>query len=154
MTRITAGSHLTTSSASPGYNIDMGSIGNGTSQRKTDGYSIEDHPLGEARPLKVICIGAGATGLNLAYRTKRHLKNVDLLVYEKNKSIGGTWFENKYPGIAVSTREGGAKGCDSTAKCHGDTLMILHSFEGSPKDCIDFRVGFTEQLSAEILTIR
>ncbi|KAH0835158.1 hypothetical protein AYO21_10319 [Fonsecaea monophora] len=65
-----------------------------------DSYQIEEYPLGEARSLKVICIGAGATGLNLVYRARRHLKNIDLTVYEKNSSIGGTWFENVYPGCA------------------------------------------------------
>ena len=30
----------------------------------------------------------------------RRLKNVELQIYDKNEEIGGTWFENTYPGIA------------------------------------------------------
>lgn len=64
------------------------------------GYLIEDHILGDARFMKVICIGAGPAGLNLAYQVRRHLQNTQLTIYEKNSSLGGTWFENKYPGCA------------------------------------------------------
>ncbi|RSL83097.1 hypothetical protein CEP51_004722 [Fusarium floridanum] len=67
---------------------------------KHNGFVSEEVPLGEPRRLRVICIGAGATGLNLAYMLPRHLKNIDLLMYEKNEAIGGTWLENRYPGIA------------------------------------------------------
>ncbi|RSM17105.1 hypothetical protein CDV31_003998 [Fusarium ambrosium] len=66
---------------------------------KHNGLASEEVPLGEPRRLRVICIGAGATGLNLAYMLPRHLKNIDLLIYEKNEAIGGTWIENRYPGI-------------------------------------------------------
>jgi len=54
----------------------------------------DDHVLGLARPLRVVCIGAGATGLDVTYKIKKHLRNIDLQVYEKNTSVGGTWFEN------------------------------------------------------------
>lgn len=57
-------------------------------------YTVEENDLGYSRPLRVICIGAGATGLDLAYKTERHLKNFDLQIYEKNPELGGTWFEN------------------------------------------------------------
>ncbi|KAH0276761.1 flavin-binding monooxygenase, partial [Aureobasidium melanogenum] len=52
------------------------------------------------RRLKVVCIGAGASGLLLAYKIQRHFDNFDLVVYEKNADVSGTWFENKYPGCA------------------------------------------------------
>lgn len=32
------------------------------------------------RPIKVICIGAGASGLLLAYKLNKHCKNVELTV--------------------------------------------------------------------------
>lgn len=25
---------------------------------------------------------------------------IDLAIYEKNPDVGGTWFENRYPGVA------------------------------------------------------
>lgn len=61
----------------------------------TEPYAVEEHALGEASRLKVICIGAGFTGLDVAYKFEKHLQNVDLQIYEKNEKIGGTWFENK-----------------------------------------------------------
>ncbi|KIW69502.1 hypothetical protein PV04_05375 [Phialophora macrospora] len=80
----------------------MGSIGGVQSISREHGgsYTIEEHPLNEPRHMRVICIGAGASGLNLAYQMPRHLKNVELVCYEKNSEIGGTWLENRYPGVA------------------------------------------------------
>ncbi|KAL2817581.1 hypothetical protein BJX63DRAFT_429625 [Aspergillus granulosus] len=53
------------------------------------------------RKLRVVCIGAGFAGLTVAYKLKheRPLDYVDLTVYEKNSDVGGTWFENIYPGV-------------------------------------------------------
>ncbi|KAG4253045.1 hypothetical protein FPRO03_14247 [Fusarium proliferatum] len=62
-------------------------------------YIIEEHPLNEPRPIRVIVVGAGAAGINFAYATQKYLRNVSLVIYEKNAAIGGTWLENKYPGI-------------------------------------------------------
>jgi hypothetical protein len=56
------------------------------------------NPIHHARHLKVICIGAGASGLLLAYKLQRSFENFELLVYEKNDAVSGTWYENKYPG--------------------------------------------------------
>ncbi|KAF1949519.1 monooxygenase [Byssothecium circinans] len=52
------------------------------------------------RSIKVICIGAGASGLLLAYKLNKHCSNVELTIYEKNEDIAGTWHENQYPGCA------------------------------------------------------
>ncbi|RKK07518.1 putative sterigmatocystin biosynthesis monooxygenase stcW [Fusarium oxysporum f. sp. cepae] len=62
-------------------------------------YVIEEHPLNEPRPIRIIVVGAGAAGINFAYATQKYLRNVSLVIYEKNAAIGGTWLENKYPGI-------------------------------------------------------
>ncbi|KAF8645042.1 hypothetical protein AX16_008103 [Volvariella volvacea WC 439] len=59
-----------------------------------------NQPIQAERKLRVICIGAGASGLIFAYKLQRSFTNIDLMVYEKNKGIAGTWFENKYPGCA------------------------------------------------------
>ena len=42
----------------------------------------------------------GASGLLAAHKAKRFLKNYELICYEKNPSVGGTWWENRYPGVA------------------------------------------------------
>lgn len=63
-----------------------------------DGYRITEVPLFTKRHLRIVCVGAGAAGLQIAYKAERALENVDLQIYEKNSDIGGTWLENRYPG--------------------------------------------------------
>ena len=70
----------------------------GDSGPRTDDYFRLRKPLYEERPLKVICIGAGASGLLLAYKLQRSFEQFELVLYEKNEAISGTWHENKYPG--------------------------------------------------------
>lgn len=53
-------------------------------------------PVDHARPIKVVCIGAGYSGILAAIRLPQKIKNLDLTIYEKNEDIGGTWFENRY----------------------------------------------------------
>lgn len=50
---------------------------------------------------EVLVIGAGMLGLNAAI----HLKHagIQYTVVDKNPQIGGTWFENRYPGARVDT---------------------------------------------------
>lgn len=52
--------------------------------------------------LRVACIGAGASGLCLAYKMERQLVpgSWELTLFEKNPHFGGTWYENTYPGVA------------------------------------------------------
>ena len=49
----------------------------------------------------VIVVGAGMGGLNAAVQL-RHA-GIDFIVLEKNANVGGTWFENRYPGARVDT---------------------------------------------------
>ena len=50
---------------------------------------------------KVIIIGAGLSGLCAAIKLKE--AGIPFIVYEKNAAVGGTWYENIYPGCAVDT---------------------------------------------------
>jgi len=68
------------------------------SGRDFDGYRVTEQPLYARRKIRVICVGAGATGLQFAYKAERLLKDVELQIYEKNDDVGGTWLENRYPG--------------------------------------------------------
>ncbi|KAI1619258.1 hypothetical protein EDD37DRAFT_217336 [Exophiala viscosa] len=63
---------------------------------------LNDQPLFTPRKLRVVCIGAGYAGLTLIYKLKYKLNvdYIDLQVYEKNHDVGGTWLENRYPGVA------------------------------------------------------
>ncbi|KAF2865692.1 hypothetical protein BDV95DRAFT_506385 [Massariosphaeria phaeospora] len=63
-----------------------------------DGYRISEEPLHAKRHLRIVCVGAGAAGLQIAYKAERALSDIDLQIYEKNSDIGGTWLENRYPG--------------------------------------------------------
>lgn len=55
-------------------------------------------PIHAERHVSVICVGAGASGLLMAYKLQKHFTNYDLTVFEKNPEVSGTWFENRYPG--------------------------------------------------------
>lgn len=55
-------------------------------------------PIHAERHVRIICAGAGASGLLMAYKIQKHFKNFSLNVYEKNPEVAGTWYENKYPG--------------------------------------------------------
>jgi cation diffusion facilitator CzcD-associated flavoprotein CzcO len=79
------------------------SIQNGHSViRETDasGLNIKDQVIENFRPMSVIIIGAGFSGIYLGVRIPELLRNVKLTIYEKNAGVGGTWYENRYPGCA------------------------------------------------------
>ena len=65
-----------------------------------DRSKMADRP---ARPagFKVLVIGAGLTGMAAA--TKLREAGYDYVVIEKNGDVGGTWYENRYPGVGVDT---------------------------------------------------
>jgi hypothetical protein len=57
---------------------------------------IKEEPVYTRRPLKIIAIGAGFSGLTLAHKIQHEHKLedvLDLVIYEKNADVGGTWFE-------------------------------------------------------------
>jgi cation diffusion facilitator CzcD-associated flavoprotein CzcO len=49
------------------------------------------------KPIKVICIGAGISGLCLAYKMEKLLESFQLTIYEKNHDVGGTWLGECIP---------------------------------------------------------
>jgi len=63
-------------------------------------YTILEEPNRVGRPVRVITIGAGASALNFAHDIDTSPLEIQLVMYEKNPELGGTWFENKYPGCA------------------------------------------------------
>lgn len=74
--------------------IRSGDIGPGLGQPGMDA------PIENFRPMSVIIIGAGFSGIYCGVRIPERLRNVKLTIYEKNAGVGGTWFENRYPGCA------------------------------------------------------
>jgi 4-hydroxyacetophenone monooxygenase len=55
--------------------------------------------VGAARNMKVVVIGAGMSGLLTGIRLKQ--AGIAFTIVEKNPDVGGTWFENVYPGCRV-----------------------------------------------------
>ncbi|KAF2447123.1 hypothetical protein P171DRAFT_462358 [Karstenula rhodostoma CBS 690.94] len=64
------------------------------------GFRLHDGPVENFRPIKVIVIGAGYSGIYHSIRIPERLRSVELVVYEKNAGVGGTWYENRYLGCA------------------------------------------------------
>ncbi|CAH0023717.1 unnamed protein product [Clonostachys rhizophaga] len=75
-------------------------MGNAAATNSTGTYKVSETRLGVARSLRVITVGAGAAGLNLAHQIDKHMQNIEHVIYEKNPEVGGTWYENRYPGCA------------------------------------------------------
>ena len=81
--------------------------GNSNNDRSGGEYKIPDityYSL-QNRKIKVLTIGAGVSGILMAYQIQKHCEHVEHVIYEKNEDIGGTWLENRYPGC----------GCDGTS---------------------------------------
>ncbi|KAF1959461.1 hypothetical protein CC80DRAFT_545846 [Byssothecium circinans] len=74
----------------------------------SNGYPSNSIPVNPqatftSRTLRVMCIGAGMSGLTLAHEMKVSpdlQELIDFVIYEKNIDVGGTWFENRYLGVA------------------------------------------------------
>lgn len=63
-------------------------------------YTINEAPLGTRRPIRIVCMGAGYSGLMMGIIVSERMQrdNVDFVIYDRNDDLGGTWLENKYPG--------------------------------------------------------
>ena len=57
--------------------------------------------FGGAADTPVLIIGAGICGLTLSVKLAR--LGIQHTIIEKNADVGGTWFENRYPGCGVDT---------------------------------------------------
>ena len=51
------------------------------------------------RPFRVAVVGAGMSGLVAAHRLRQ--AGISVTIFEKNDDVGGTWWENRYPGCRV-----------------------------------------------------
>jgi 4-hydroxyacetophenone monooxygenase len=59
----------------------------------------DEVPVARRAQHKVLVIGGGMSGVLAAYRLQE--ARIPYIVIEKNASVGGTWFENRYPGARV-----------------------------------------------------
>ncbi|KAF5664960.1 monooxygenase [Fusarium heterosporum] len=61
------------------------------------------------KPIRIIVVGAGISGIQFLKDATTKLLNIDVTVYDKNNEEGGTWTENRYPGyIQFNTTCNGA----------------------------------------------
>ncbi|KAG9244397.1 hypothetical protein BJ878DRAFT_534602 [Calycina marina] len=76
-------------------------VKNGVSH-PNEAYGVLPQYHSKSAKIRVACVGAGASGLCLAYKMGKMLEpgSWDLTLYEKNPHFGGTWYENTYPGVA------------------------------------------------------
>lgn len=52
--------------------------------------------IDKPRPIKVIVLGAGMSGIIAGIFFPRSVQNLELVIYDKNPDLGGTWYEAKY----------------------------------------------------------
>lgn len=54
----------------------------------------------------------------MAYQIQKYTNNVEHVIYEKNPNLGGTWLENRYPGMAICHYEyAGPRLCMTGCAC-------------------------------------
>ncbi|KAI1496944.1 hypothetical protein F5X99DRAFT_47158 [Biscogniauxia marginata] len=86
---------------------------------------LVDRYIDEPRKLRVIVIGAGIAGLIAGVLLPAKVPGIELTIIEKNEDVGGTWFENVYPGVR----------CDIPAH------VYQTSFEPNPQWSEEFAQG-------------
>jgi cation diffusion facilitator CzcD-associated flavoprotein CzcO len=66
-------------------------------------FQLQHQPLGTHRPIRVVCIGAGYSGLMMAIVVEQKMKkhNVDFQIYERENDLGGTWLVNRYVSFSI-----------------------------------------------------
>lgn len=71
----------------------MGSLG----KDAIPSIEVQDQPIGKHRRIRVVCVGAGYSGLMMAVVHTQVMKehNVDFQIYEANEDLGGTWLVNR-----------------------------------------------------------
>ena len=67
--------------------------------RRSIHWEARDAMRGRAAKRRVVVVGAGMSGILAAIRLQE--AGIPYTVIEKNDAVGGTWFENRYPGCRV-----------------------------------------------------
>ncbi|KAH8170329.1 flavin-binding monooxygenase-like domain-containing protein [Sarocladium implicatum] len=60
---------------------------------------LVDRYVDDYRPLRVVVIGAGLAGVLAGALLPAKVPGIELTIFEKNADVGGTWYENRYPGV-------------------------------------------------------
>ncbi len=78
----------------------------------------------------VTVVGTGMGGLNAALQLKR--AGIPFNVFEKNSGVGGTWWENRYPGARV----------DTPSRMYAHVFGVDYSFSSAYCDHVENREYF------------
>jgi cation diffusion facilitator CzcD-associated flavoprotein CzcO len=87
------------------HEVDAKELDSETLEVKTKEYDIPwlDQLAYTPRKLRIVTVGAGFSGLMIAYKFQHRypeLQNfVDHTIYEMRHDLGGTWLVNTYPGV-------------------------------------------------------
>ncbi|KIW84799.1 hypothetical protein Z517_00187 [Fonsecaea pedrosoi CBS 271.37] len=75
---------------------------NGAENGTKSAYQYSSHYMWKPRPIRIIVVGCGVSGIAAVKIFKERFpgKPVELVIYEKNAGVAGTWFENRYPGCS------------------------------------------------------
>ncbi len=82
------------------------------------GQRWDSVPEARRREFHVLVIGAGMSGILAAIRLEQ--AGIPYTVVEKNPAVGGTWYENRYPG------------------CRVDVANHFYSYSFEPNDWVEF----------------
>jgi cation diffusion facilitator CzcD-associated flavoprotein CzcO len=50
--------------------------------------------------IPVVIVGAGESGIAMGYKLKKDLGFDQFRIFDRQSGIGGTWWINRYPGVA------------------------------------------------------
>src|ERR1700749_444145 len=69
-----------------------------------DGTVMNGAPIEAVKPLEIqdyemLIVGAGISGVNMAYRFQENFRDRSYVILEARKGMGGTWDLMRYPGI-------------------------------------------------------
>ncbi|ORY90729.1 alpha/beta hydrolase fold-domain-containing protein [Leucosporidium creatinivorum] len=72
---------------------------NGSHSNGATPYTYLHEPGFQQTHKRIIIVGGGMSGIQMAYTLSRKHKNVEFVIYEECDSEGGTWTRNRYPGV-------------------------------------------------------
>ncbi|KPM38154.1 hypothetical protein AK830_g8413 [Neonectria ditissima] len=94
-----SGASLQASGTQNGLPVLNGAKGDATSPYDNPRLTLVDRFIDEPRSLRVAVIGGGLSGILAGVLLPKKVPGIKLTIYEKNADLGGTWFENVYPGV-------------------------------------------------------
>ncbi|GKT46254.1 FAD-binding monooxygenase aflW [Colletotrichum spaethianum] len=59
-----------------------------------------ERPIDADRKVRIICVGAGFSGIGSAIHMIEHIRDAEFQIYEAADDIGGVWHHNRYAGAA------------------------------------------------------